>query len=233
MIRWIVCFCLFTLCSEIVGQSTIFGPKGGLTIGLQAWDGIQRQPLFSYHGALYIEGYKEEASTALFAQVGLHSRGSSERIFFINGSSATARRQSFQFNNASATFGAKKRINTTGSSHPYYSFGVRLEYTLSTNLDESSEYAGYFPVEVYVNKWNYGATFSFGYEFPFSEFVGGMVEASISPDLSHQYQQPGGIGVISPITGRGVILREQQIRNITFELSVGFRFLHKVVYLEN
>ncbi len=214
------------------GQSTIFGPKGGLSIGLQSWDGFQRQPLFSFHGAFYIEGYKEEAPTSFFGQVGLHNRGSSERIFFINGNSATPVRQKFRFSNAAAIFGIKKRTNTSANQRPFYSFGVRVERTISTNLDETAEFAGYFPIEGFVNKWNYGATVAFGYEFSFSEFVGGLIEASIHPDLSFQYQQPRDIGVISPITGQGITLREQQIRNISFEISVGFRFLHKVIYLD-
>lgn len=225
------CIVIFGLTS-LSGQSKIFGPKGGLTIGVQSWDGIQRQPLFSYHGALYVEGYKENAPASFFGQIGLHTRGSSERIFFVNGTSAQAFRQKFQFNNIAAIIGAKKRFETSGKNKPYFGFGIRVEYTLSTNLDESSQFAGYFPVEGFVNKFNYGATALFGYEFPFSEFVGGMIEASLSPDLSHQYQQPGGVAVISPITGMGVTLREQQIRNITFEISFGLRFLHKVIYLD-
>jgi len=232
MIKYILYLLSICFPTLLIGQSTVFGPKGGLTLGVQSWDGFQRQPLLSYHGAFYIEGYKEDAPASLFAQVGLHHRGSSERVFFLNGSSAQAVRQTFSFSNAAAIFGAKKRFDTSGSSKPYFSFGVRLEYTVGTNLDESAEFAGYFPIEGFVNKWNYGATASFGYEFPFSEFVGGLIEASISPDFSQQYQQPGGIGVISPITGSAITLREQQIRNITFELTVGLRFLHKVIYLD-
>ena len=229
------CFTFFFLviANCAISQSTVFGPKGGFTAAIQSWDGFQRNPLFTYHAAFFIEGYKEESSTALFAQFGLHNRGSSERIFFVNGNNANAVRTQFRWSNAAAIFGAKKRIGSQGSSKAYYSFGARVEYTVSTNLDESSQFAGYFPIDEYTNKFNYGGTFAFGYEFPFSEFVGGMIEASISPDLSFQYQQPGGIGVISPLTGRGITLREQQIRNITFELSVGFRFLHKVIYLDD
>ena len=103
-------------------QGTVFIPKGGLTMGLQAWDGFQRQALFTYHGAIAMEGYKEDAPAALFAQVGLHNRGSSERVFFFNSpGNASANRQSFRFSNLSALFGAKKRINTSSSSKPYYS----------------------------------------------------------------------------------------------------------------
>ena len=225
---FIICIC----CSTIFSQSKIFGPKGGLTIGFQNWDGFQRDPLLSFHGALYVEGFKEEAPASFFGQIGLHTRGSSERAFFVSGPSAQAFRQKFRFDNAAAIFGVKKRLNLTSDSKPYFAFGMRVEYTIGTNLDESSEFAGYFPIEGFVNKWNYGASASFGYEFPFSEFVGGLIEASIHPDLSFQYQQPGGIGVISPITGQSVVLREQQIRNVTFELSIGFRFLHKVIYVD-
>lgn len=230
----ILCFGFsILLFAPLFGQGNVYTAKGGLSVGVQSWDGVQRQPLFSYHGALSMEGFKEGSNSSLFAQVGLHNRGSSERIFFLNGSSATAVRQSFQFTNAAVLFGARRRISESSSKNAFYTFAARMEYTLGTNLDESASFAGYFPIEPFVNKFNYGATVSFGYEFPFSEFVGGVIEASISPDLSFQYEQLGRIEVFSPITGQPITLPEQQIRNITFEISVGFRFLHKVIYIDD
>ena len=95
------------------------------------------------------------------------------------------------------------------------------------------DFAGYLPVETFINKWNYGGTLAFGYEFPFSEFVGGLIEFSVSPDLSAQYNQQQDISFSSPVSGQNVTLRKQQIRNVSFELTMGFRFLHKVVYLDN
>lgn len=229
----ILCFLLFIILgTSLPGQSKIFGPKGGMSMTFQSWLATRSQPLFSPHGALYVEGYREGVSTALFAQVGYHTRGSSERVFVNLGSSSFAEDLNVRFNNISALFGAKRRIKEGNSVKPYYSFGVRIEHTIGNNFEDFIDFAGYLPVETFINKWNYGATLAFGYEFPFSEFVGGLIEASVSPDLSFQYNQEQDISFVSPVSGQSVTLRRQKVRNVTFELTFGFRFLHKVIYLD-
>lgn len=220
------------LTSSLQGQSFYFGPKGGASFAIQNWNGVDRDPLLTYHGDLFIESYRPGANSTLFAQLGLHNRGSSEdALFFAGGNNFYRQRQNFIFKNASVQFGAKKFLKESGT-RAFYSFAVRLEYTLASNLDTYEQYAGYFPVEPFINKFNYGATLAIGYEIPFTELTGFFVEASIHPDLSKQYEQPGGIGVISPLTGQGISLREESIRNISFEISVGFKFLRKVIYLD-
>lgn len=232
----IICLFSVTLFGlGLFGQSKIFGPKGGLTVGIQSWDRVQRQPLFSYHGSFFVESYKEESPSAIFGQIGIHNRGSSERIFFTNqgGTTATRVSESFRFQNVAAIFGLKQRLDADAKKVPYYSIGARVEYTMSTNLEGNEIYAGYFPVDAFVNKFNYGASFAFGYEFPFSEFVGGLIEASVHPDFSLQYEQLGNIPVLNPFTGQTANFRQQSIRNITFEVTFGFRFLHKVIYIDD
>lgn len=230
----VVVFCLFlSTTSGIKGQGSIFGPKGGLAFGLQTWNGYDREPLLAYHGALYVESNRESGLGALFAEVGYHTRGSSENVFFFTGGGSGFRsKQNFKFNNLSAIFGAKKYFKPGSGSVPYFGFGLRLDYTLSTNLSQYETYAGYFPLEFYVNKFNYGGSASAGYTFPFSELIGAFIEISVHPDFSKQYEQPGGIAIISPLTGQSIRLREQSIRNISFEVSLGFRFVHKVIYLD-
>ena len=220
--------CLISFLS-VDAQTFYFGPKGGLTVGLQNWNGIERDPLLAYHGALFIEGDDSDGGNALFAQIGYHKRGSAEQVLFFSGSSSAFQRQPFEFNNVALQLGAKKAF---GAADAYYGFGIRLEYTVGTNLDDYSRFGGYFPVNDFVNEFNYGATLLIGKRFAFSELAGAFIEASISPDISKQYEQPRIPNVISPFTGNTVTLREQTIRNITFELTVGFRFLRKVVYLD-
>lgn len=215
--------------SSAKGQNFIFGPKGGLTIGSQNWNGIERDPLLSYHAALYMEG-NDNPDNALFAQIGYHTRGSAEQVLFFSGASNFRQRQAFQFNNAALTVGAKKRFKQDKANRAYYGFGVRIEYTLSTNLDQYSSYGGYFPVEGFVNKLNYGGTIKLGQEYAFSDVLGAFVEIGVHPDFSNQYAQPQIPNVISPFTGNTITLREQTIRNITFELSIGLRILRKVIY---
>lgn len=223
---------LLFLSLQLQSQSFYFGPKGGLVFGLQNWNGIDRDPLLSYHADLFLESFRPNSTNSLFAQIGLHNRGSSEDVLFFGGGNNFYRqRQNFQFKNLSAQFGAKKFLKEEGN-RAYYTFAIRLEYTLANNLSQYEQYAGYFPLEAFINKFNYGATVAFGYDIPLSNLSGFFVEASIHPDLSKQYEQPAGIGVISPITGRGITLQQETIRNISFELTVGFRFLRKVIYLD-
>ena len=228
---------IFSFLAAIVGQtkaqSFIFGPKGGLTLGTQMWNGFDRDVLLAYHGGAFIESYREDSNSSFLAYAGYNQRGSAERVTFFNitgGSSVST--QKFIFNNASLLLAAKKRLNTYGINKPYYIVGVRLEYTINTNLEEYLDFGGYFPLDPFVNKFNYGAYGGFGYELQFSEFVGGFIEASISPDFSKQYEQPELFNIISPITGRARNVPSQTIRNLTFEISIGLRLLRKVEFID-
>lgn len=221
---------LLTVCSgQIQSQNFIFGPKGGLVVGLQNWNGVERDPLLRFHGDLYMESV-DNPDNALFGQIGYHIRGSAEQVLFFSGPGNFFERQGFEFRNAVLILGAKKRFNQAKVNRAYYAFGARIEYTLSTNLDRYAAYGGYFPVEAFVNKFNYGATLMLGQEFSFNEGLGAFVEINVSPDLSKQYDQPQIPNVISPFTGNRVTLGQQAIRNISFELTVGLRILRKVIY---
>jgi hypothetical protein len=224
---------LFAFSISGFGQSFIFGPRGGFTLGTQSWNGFDRNVLLSYHGGAYIESYREEAPSSFLAHLGYHKRGSSERVVFIgSGGGLSNSRQSFEFNNVVLLLGAKKKIRTFNVNKPYYLIGVRLEYTLNTNLDQYEIYGGYFPLEPFVNKFNYGPVAAAGYELEFSEFVGGFIEASISPDISKQYEQPELFNIISPISGQVRNVNAQTIRNLTFEITLGLKLLRKVEFID-
>ena len=231
-LTWILIFHVDTS-----AQRFHWGPKGGLSIGLQNWNGTNRNALIAPHGSLFMESYREDGGGSMYGQLGYHVRGSSENVTFENagGIPTNRSRQRYQFNNISLQVGAKNRLNSYTAKRPYYSFGLRLEYTISTNLSEfeDAQASGYFPLDAFVNKFNYGASVSFGYEFPFSDLIGGIIEVSINPDLSKQYAQPQIPGVIDPVFGGTRTLPEQSVRNISVELSVGFRFLRKVIYIED
>jgi len=221
----------FTLVSqsEEVG-GFFFGPKLGPTIGMQNWDGFDRRVMFNYHGAVFIESIDPDFKGSFFGQLGYHSRGSGLNVIRLNGFSTG---QSFIFNNLSLMAGAKKRLLTKSLKTPYYFVGVRAEYQLSNNLEEIQERYNnpFFPIPVYVNNWTYGISFGGGIEFLGSDYVQPAIEMSISPDLSFQYQQPGGITVTNPFNGQPATLSERKIRNITLEISLSIRFLRRVVYI--
>lgn len=211
-------------------QGFYFGPKGGLSVGLQDWNGFEKDPLFAYHGDIFIESLDPNLTGSLYASIGYHVRGSATRIR----NSLYTFSQGFRFNNISVALGAKRRIKTIGNSRTYYHIGIRAEYTIGTNLSEiaNSPYRLYLPFDDFTNKFTYGINGGAGYEFVLNEFVLPFVELNISPDLSFQYRQDPIPNVENPYTGALTVLPERTIRNFSIELSVGFKFLRKVIYVD-
>ncbi len=212
------------------GQGFYFGPKGGLNIALQDWNSFERDPLFSFHGDAFIESLDPNGTGSLFASLGYHVRGSATRITnsFFNYT------QGFRFNNISLMLGAKRTIKSSGKSRTYYHIGIRGEYTVNTNLDDivDSNFRAYLPFDLFTNKITYGISGGAGYEIEVSEFVKPFLELTLSPDLNLQYMQGPIANVEDPFTGQLTTLPERNIRNFTIELSVGFKFLRKVIYMD-
>jgi len=234
---------LFVVSSSLFSQDegeTIggfyFGPKLGLTLGTQNWDGGERRPMANYHIALYTESLDPNFTGSLFAQVGYHSRGSGLNV--VNLTLGFNSSQAFIYRNLNVTLGVKKRLLTESLSTPYYFVGVRGEYQLSNNLAEVQNRFQlgastlFYPVDIYVNKFTYGLAFGGGFEFYGSKFVQPGIEFTFSPDLNFQYRSPEIPSVINPYSGQPTSLPERKIRNLTFEVSLVLRFLREVVYLD-
>lgn len=232
--------------SGLAAQGFAWGVKGGLTVGFQNWGGFEQDPLFKYHGIVFIESLSEEDKFALYSQLGLHQKGSAIRnrtaTNVINGQFFRPPTREFIFNNLSLGLGAKQKFPFgQGSTKAYYMLGIRADYTIDTNLDEYTAfteqnpiYAGFFPIDdtQFIREFNYGLTVGGGFEFPLAELISTMIEFTINPDFSFQYEQPEIPGVVDPWTGNSRTLPERQIRNVTFEVTVGFRFLNKYVYID-
>ena len=237
-----VFFLLMTI--TVVGQEDdeevtgyYFGPKAGLTIANQNWNGFQRRPLFNYHGSLFVESLDPYYKGALFAQLGYHSRGSS--LIVNNITQGFNFSEGVIFRNLALTLGAKKRLYIPSmSSTPYYFVGVRAEYNISNNTEEiqmrysNSAASLFYPFSVYVNKIVYGLSFGGGFEFSGSEYIAPGIEISISPDIGFQYMSPEISPVINPRDGRSTTLQERSIRNITLEVSFVLRLKREVVLLD-
>lgn len=221
-------------------QTFAWGVKGGLLVGLQKWESLQRDPLLKYQGSLFIESVPEGNEFSLFAQGGLHLKGSAirnQRFFDLSGNEYNPPTTEFIFRNASVVLGAKQKFDFRETGKKFYSFGVRADYTISTNLDDFQNNLlaapGVFPVNAFVRKFNYGVSVGGGLEFPFTDLVGMIVDLSINPDLSFQYQQPPIGNVQSPFNPSQLItIPERKIVNVSVELSVGFRFLRVVEYID-
>ncbi len=241
-----ILYILFFTPSLFFAQSYAFGPKGGLAIGSQRFDGsgtFDNSLLFKYQGDIFIESAPEDATSVMYAQVGYHVRGHARRFragAFDNGSGQLVKvdgfTQNFTFNNIALGVGFKRR-NVLNKENAYYAIGVRGEYTMSTNLSDGNTggiYALYFPTKDFVKKFNFGMTLAGGYEFPFSDLSGAFVEFSVHPDVTRQYFQPGinNLNITDPFGQRINSIPEQSSRNLSIELTVGFRFLRKVVYTD-
>jgi len=218
-------------------QSFWFGAKGGAAMNFQSWgDGsfsgsVNRDPLFSLNGDIFIESYDEYKKGTLYAQVGFHTRGSSFRFFSFN--NTFTEQQGFKFRNIVAEVGAKKTLNLGKELEPYFILGIRGEYTIGTNLDDYINFGSlYYPVSEFVRKFNYGVTAGGGFEMKMSELSNVFVEFSLQPDLSFQYEQQPLFNVIDPWTSQPVNLGLRQVRNLAIELKIGLKFLRKVEYID-
>jgi len=220
------------------GQGQIFGVKGGLTMGAQKWGSFERDPLYASHFALSMESAEGDRKSALYGQVGYHTKGSAirfQRFFDINGNEFRPSSTNFKFNNAALQVGVKQILgDTNADSRLFYKIGIRGEYTLSTNLDEFDiRQSLSFPVDEFVNKITYGISFGAGYEFYLSDLIRGTIELHIGQDLSNQYQQPPLNNIPSPFqSGQTINIGERKITNTVFELSVGLLLWRKVEYVD-
>lgn len=235
--------------SAAQSQGYYFGVKGGPTISIQQWgNSFSRSPLWRHHFDIFIESAPESNDFALFAQLGYHVKGSQIKTYattvYPPGGGAPydvpSRTTPFIFKNLSLVLGAKQKFDIGGSDNKmYYLFGARGDWTVDTQLrpegiSESYYYYYTYPFDGYVNKFIFGATVGGGFEFNFSEYVGGSIEFTVSPDFTYQYNQPAITNVINPNPNNpnNSNIPERQIRTTVFEVSLGVRFLHRIEYID-
>jgi hypothetical protein len=241
---------LFRFCITLIiitpiyldAQSYAFGFKSGLTAGIQQWNIFGDDPLYKMPFIAFIETADNVKGSA-YAELGYHVKGAANRpkgsVVYIdqNGNQVEYDPTTieYKFYNLSLNLGFKRKY-PSGSNFAYWLLGIRGDYTLGTNFKEFEEVNKYFfayPDNKYVTKWNYGMTIGGGYEFPFSDFVSGIIEFTVNPDLSKQYRQPPFYNIPDPyVPGQTYNLAERQISNITLELTLGIRFLNKVEYID-
>ena len=221
---------IFFLNNVLIAQDGYhFGAKGGITLANQNWNENDRSALLAFHGNVFIESRDLDDRGALFAQIGLHTRGSSIRN---NTFAFNTIQTGYRFQNASLMVGARRVVPANFSAKLYYSLGLRAEYTLSNNLEQilvdfcsitTTVNRCPFPDPIFINHFNYGLTVGGGFEFLGTDFFTPAIEFSISPDVSFQYDRPE-----LPNLG----LSQTRIRNISFEISLVLKFLREIVYVE-
>jgi len=225
-------------------QGSIFHVKGGATLGFQKWNNRTTEALIRYHAIFGIESYSADEPFSLFAQTGYHVRGGATRIqggtftdpnggfFDFNTTSYP-----YEFRNISLALGAKQKF-PLGGVKGYYLLGVRGEYTINTNLemyhpddDPFPQFSLIHPFDELTRHWQYGVIAGGGIEFMFNELIGGLLEVTINPDLSQQYFQADFL-YRDPFTGNDRTLSAREIRNVTVEVTAGFRFLRIIEYVD-
>jgi hypothetical protein len=245
-----ITYCLLlitTTPSVLKAQGTVYGIKGGLAVGNQSFNNgptTSNGLLFKPYGDLFIESAPSDNSGVMYLQVGYHPRGHAKRFpagAYINSQGQQQAFESFSqefiFHNVGLTLGFKKR-NILNNPNAYYLLGLRGEYTVDNNLATASNgggiYSLYNPTSDFVNKFVYGLSLGGGYEFAFSELTGGFIEFSVHPDIGRQYFQPAiQVNFRDPFSGQNITsIPEQSIRNLSFEITVGFRFLRKIEYID-
>ena len=214
-----------------------WGFKGGLTVGTQKWNGTDRSPLFRYHGVVFVESASNEKS-AFYAQAGYHIRGSATRFgpYFdpFTGAYRSGFTNGYQFRNASLSVGVKQKFEYKENLKYFYGFGLRGEYTINTNLEKGANVSGYFPVDDpnTVRHFNGGFDLIGGFEMKFSETIGGIFQITLSPDVTRQYFELAKPNVTDPYTRQRITIPAQEIKNFSLEISLGLRFLRKVIYVD-
>ncbi len=232
---------MVTISGRTVAQSTAFVFNVGPSLGFQKWENSgDNQMLLAYHANMALESVNNEDDNATFmAPFGYHVKGSANRLtFFTPGGGVTTYSEKFRYNNLSTLLGVKMKYPSgkTGRQRYFYFGGLRCDYTLSTNIDElsSNPYTYYYYPQIgAMNRWMFGLSGGGGWQFEFSELVGGQITLSVNPDITPQITQPQATVIDPNNPGQPLTIPAQRVRNTTIEISFGLRLLRKVVYLED
>lgn len=210
---------------QINAQQMGFGVKGGLLVGTQQG----KRPLFSYHGDLFFEklgtwqGNQTPRRLGFVASLGYHRRGASYNVGSFNNSSRTIISDIFNNLSLAALFKGGYQLK---NFVPYYAAGLRLDYTLSTQMVNPFDAQG-------VRPFNFGLWLGGGLEWepptlPFGLFI----EISIHPDLTPQILFTKGtvIEYRNPFTNKvtyQTINQDRRVTNISLELTLGIKFIQR------
>jgi hypothetical protein len=211
------------------------GIKGGMGLNMQTWNNYERDILFSPCIDIFSETNDDELNK-LYISGGFHTRGSSVRSFGFGFNSS----RPYKFNNLSLEVGGKRMVTTTKKYNGYYMLGLRAEYTISTNLEGTTNTSIYNLVDdVYVRRFNYGVSVGGGFELEIAKDKVIFFEVVVQPDLSKQYEQLETLTIKNPNPIPGgpfpspefVTIVPQEVRNVAIELKIGIKLLR--AYLED
>jgi hypothetical protein len=187
---------------------------------------------------LFIESLpSDDKGSAFFGEIGYHQRGSAERYpaqqYTLPGGglyNSPAITYAYRFHNIGLALGAKKNYETPSGKNYYYKFGFRGEYTAGVQFPYGSSGNPYLPQKGNVRRITYGAIVGGGKEFTYSEAMTPFIEFRVCPDFARQYYAGPIRNVRNPYSGDLYTIPEQKVINISLELSIGIKFLRKIIY---
>ncbi len=222
--------CIFFIASSYAQGGFAYGVKGGLTLGIQKWNGFDRSVLPKYNGSIFLESIPAEKRFSIFGQLGYHIKGSRVKSFFRNPTTQDITRRNIdtEFRNVSLILGGKSAYPiSVNNAKAYYLFGIRGDYNINYSGD------AFLPFnDEDVNKFTYGFTFGGGIEIPLSRLSGLLFEVQISPDARPQVFYPANKYSYTTSQGVDVFVGETKVFNTAFEITIGFKFLRVVEYEE-
>jgi hypothetical protein len=208
-------------------KGTAFGIQTGLAIGIQKWNGSQREPLFAFTGSMFMDFMTGRRMSTLI-QLGYSPKGSSviqnaTQYIGPGGQPINIPRTTYNtiFHNLSMILGAKSRFAMPKPNQwAYFMLGIRGEYTLAYDRG----LLGNPNFDDYINKFNWGPSLGGGYEMGLGESNTTLFwQLHIAPDVSYVLNVPNSQWT-NPFTLQTETLPAQRIRNMGIELVMGVRF---------
>lgn len=210
---------------HLQAQQMGFGVKGGLLVGTQPG----KRALLSYHGDLYFEslgawqGEGRARRLGFAASLGYHRRGASYNAGSFNNPNRTVINDLFHNLALAALFKGGYQFKNFA---PYYAAGLRLEYTMASEMVNPFDAQGVRPLN--VGLWLGGGLDWEPPKLPFGFFV----EISIHPDLTPQifFRQGTIIEYRDPFTNMPVyqtITEDRRVTNVSLEVTFGIKFLQR------
>ncbi len=208
-------------------QQMGFGAKGGLLVGTQQG----KRPLLSYHGDVFFErlgawqGDQEGGGRRLgfVTSLGYHRRGASYNAGTFNTPNQTVISDVYHNLSLALLFKGGYRVKNFA---PYYAGGIRLDYTMASDVVNPFDAQGVRPFN--VGLWLGGGLDWEPANMPFGFFI----EISVQPDITPQvfFQQGTLIQYTDPFSGQTTtrtIAEDQRITNLCLEATIGIKFIQR------
>lgn len=211
--------------TDIQAQDNAYGIIGGMTLGTQKWNGFDRDPLITWNGRAFYESILTD-KLSVIGELGLHNRGSGILSQYIipGTSNLQSNYSKMVFRNLSLMAAAKQVYSLKENTEAFVKLGLRLEYTIADTFEIFEQYAEA------IRPFNYGVTFGGGFHFgPKDGPIQFILDAQVSPDFSQQLFAPQAL-IYNRFTQQYQTFSEQKVTNLSFEISLGIRWVNKYYY---